>query len=148
MSQRSMNYLPDFLYVIVLVHAEGFNRHSFIVVNAFPNISKSPRGDRMLSRLDEAFGYRVGSGEQTGLATKLTKPFEYLHIVFRRCKSLHRVVIFENRFTKRHTTFPGHTLSNTSNNACALFPSAAREKMYRLYNSRFLKAILRALERA
>ena len=61
--KRLMNYLPDFLYVTVLVHAEGLDCHSFIVVDAFPNISKSPRCNRMLSCLDEAFGYRVGSGD-------------------------------------------------------------------------------------
>ena len=61
--KRSMNYLPDFLYVIVLVHAEGLNCHSFIVVDAFPNVPESPRGNRVLSCLDEAFGYRVGSGD-------------------------------------------------------------------------------------
>lgn len=58
-----MTYLSDFLYVTMLVHTQGLDRHSFPIVDAFPNISESPRGDRVFTRLDEICGYSVGGGE-------------------------------------------------------------------------------------
>jgi len=58
-----MNYLPDLPYVILLVHTESLNRHPFVVVDAFPHIAETAGGDGVLSRLDQVFGYDVGSGE-------------------------------------------------------------------------------------
>ena len=54
-----MSYLFYFLHVL-LVHTEGLYRHPFIVIDAFPNIAKTPGSDGMLSRLDELPGNDVG----------------------------------------------------------------------------------------
>jgi len=46
-SKFRKNYLFDFLYVIVFVHAKCLDRHLPIVVSAFPNIAESSRGEGM-----------------------------------------------------------------------------------------------------
>ena len=76
-----VRYLSNFPYIFILVHTESLYRHSFIVVNAFPDITGTPRGDWIISRLDEIFGYNVGSREQSRSATELAELLEYLYIV-------------------------------------------------------------------
>jgi len=66
----------------------------------FKNPQK-PHGRRNV-QLDETFEYDMGSGEQTRSTTELTKPFEYLHSMFRGRKSLCRTVILRN--TLRNNT--------------------------------------------
>ena len=48
-----MSYLSYFLYIFVLVHTEDLYRHWFFIVDAFPNIAKTPRSDGILSCLDK-----------------------------------------------------------------------------------------------
>ena len=139
-----MTCLRDFHYIVVLIYTKGLNCHSFAIVNAFPDIPEGPKGDRMFSRLDEFFGYDVGSGEQTRPTTELTKLLEYLHVMFWGRKGLCRTLI---PITLHGITHTGHTLSNTSSNAFALFSSATRKEMYRLYNSRSQNAALKVPER-
>ena len=55
-----MGNLFYFLHVFLLVHTEGFDRYSFVVANAFPNIAKIAGGDGMLSRSDDLLGNDVG----------------------------------------------------------------------------------------
>ena len=58
--RRKTKYLSNFLYVFILVHPEGLYRHSFIIVDAFPNIGKTARGGGTIGRLDEFSRNDVG----------------------------------------------------------------------------------------
>ena len=53
-------YLAHFPYIISPVYAKSLYRHSFIVVDAFPDIAKTTGGDGILGRLNEPFGNDVG----------------------------------------------------------------------------------------
>ena len=51
--KRKTNYLSYFLQGFILVHTESLYRHSFIIVDAFPNVGITAREDGVLCRLDE-----------------------------------------------------------------------------------------------
>ena len=50
-------YLP---YVTAVGYTESLYRHSFIVIDAFPNFAKTPGSDGMLTHLGESSGNDVG----------------------------------------------------------------------------------------
>jgi len=50
-----MEYLSNLSHVTVLVDAESLYSHSFVVIDAFPNVAKTAPGDRILGRPDETF---------------------------------------------------------------------------------------------
>lgn len=57
-----MSYLSDFTYVIVLVHTESLNRHSFITTIEHP-VASEGFGDVWEGIYDdETFWYDVGGG--------------------------------------------------------------------------------------
>ena len=58
--KRKVNYLLYFLQSFRLVHTESLYRHSFIIVDAFPNVGITARGDGVLCRLDELLWNDVG----------------------------------------------------------------------------------------
>jgi len=54
-----MRYLSYLSYVAPLVYAESLYRHSFVVIDAFPYITKAAIGDGIFSGPDELFGNDV-----------------------------------------------------------------------------------------
>ena len=56
---QERQHLLYFSYIMLLVYAESLYRHSFVVVDAFPDIAISARGDRIFGSLDELFGNDV-----------------------------------------------------------------------------------------
>ena len=51
--KHKTNYLVYFLQSFRLVYTENLYRHSFIIVDAFPNVGVTARGDGILCRSDE-----------------------------------------------------------------------------------------------
>ena len=56
-------HIRDLPYAIVLVDTEGLYRDSFIIVNALPDVTITPRGNGDLARSDEFSRYNAGNGE-------------------------------------------------------------------------------------
>ena len=67
------NYLSYSLHIIVPVYTESFNRNSFAVVGAFPNIAEAPLGNWVFGRLDEFVRYGMGIRKQSRSTTQLSE---------------------------------------------------------------------------
>ena len=73
--KRRINYIFYFSYVVFLESAESLHRHSFTVINAFPNIAKSPGGNGLFSRLlDMSFRDGVGGRQKPRQTAELPEP--------------------------------------------------------------------------
>lgn len=121
-----VRYLPNPLYVLVLVYMENLDGNSLTVVSAFPNIAVTPTDNRVLTRLDEFLEYDMGVREQSRSTAKLSEFLKYLCITLWDCKNLFGGVVLRLDYGMERISWL--TLSNTSNNPPVLASSPTREE--------------------